>query len=98
MVKWAWGAALCSTGLDIFAVGTDSALWHRWWDGASWGGWESLGGILDSPPGVVSWATNRLDQFALVTDHALWHRWWDGSSWGAWESLAGCLASPPSPA
>jgi len=86
----AWGP----NRLDIFAVGTDSALWHRWWDGASWGGWESLGGVLTSPPEVVSWGTNRLDVFALGTDHALWHRWWDGTAWGGWESLGGVLTSP----
>ena len=81
--------------LDVFAVGTDSALWHRWWDGSSWGGWESLGGVLESPPEVVSWNTNRLDIFVVGTDHALWHRWWDGFSWGGWESLGGILQSPP---
>ncbi len=30
----AWGP----NRLDVFAVGTDHALWHRWWDGAAWGG------------------------------------------------------------
>jgi hypothetical protein len=62
---------------------------------ASWGGWESLGGVLESPPRVVAWAANRLDIFVVGTDSALWHRWWDGSSWGGWESLGGILASPP---
>lgn len=81
--------------LDIFAEGTDSALWHRWWDGANWGGWESLGGVLMSPPSVVSWGPDRLDVFALGTDSALWHRWWDGANWGGWESLGGVLTSPP---
>src|SRR6266567_4475090 len=81
--------------LDSFSLGTDSALYHRWWNGSSWGGWEGLGGILTSPPEVVSWGTNRLDIFALGTDHALWHRWWNGSSWGGWESLGGILTSPP---
>jgi hypothetical protein len=22
--------------LDVFVRGTDYALWHKWWDGASW--------------------------------------------------------------
>jgi hypothetical protein len=39
--------------IDVFAVGTDSALRHRWWDGSSWGGWESLGGVLESTPKAV---------------------------------------------
>jgi len=81
--------------LDVFTMGTDSALWHRWWDGSNWGGWESLGGTITSKPAVVSWGPNRLDVFALGTDSALWHRWWDGSSWGGWESLGGILTGDP---
>ena len=81
--------------LDIFAIGTDSAVWHRWWDGSAWGGWESLGGVVTSPPSVTSWAPNRLDVFAVGTDSALYHKWWDGSAWGGWESLGGILMSPP---
>jgi hypothetical protein len=82
--------------LDIFAVGTDQALYHRWWDGANWGGWESLGGILSSPPSVVCWGPNRIDIFANGTDNAVYHRWWDGANWGGWESLGGIVVSPPS--
>jgi len=69
-------------------------MYHRWWDGASWGGWESLGGILQSTPKAVAWSANRLDVFGVGTDYALYHRWWDGSSWGGWESLGGILESP----
>ncbi len=41
--------------LDVFALGTDSAVWHRWWDGSGWRGWDSLGGIGQVRPvgGVV---------------------------------------------
>lgn len=28
--------------LDVFASGTDGAVWHRWWDGARWVEWEQL--------------------------------------------------------
>jgi hypothetical protein len=51
-------------------------MWHRWWDGNGWGGWESLGGTLLEQPSCVSWAANRLDCFARGTDRAMWHRWW----------------------
>ena len=64
-------------------------------DPASWGGWESLGGVLQSQPVAVSWGPNRIDVFAMGDDSALYHRWWDGSSWGGWESLGGVLESPP---
>jgi len=41
------------------------------------GRWENLGGILTSPPSVVSWGPNRLDVFGKGTDSALW---WVSSS------------------
>src|SRR5438445_212035 len=81
--------------LDIFALGGDNAVWHKWWDGSNWGGWESLGGLLTSPPIAVSWDEDRLDIFALGGDNAVWHKWWDGFNWGGWESLGGLLTSPP---
>ena len=40
--------------LDVFVKGTDNALWHKWWDGSSWSGWESLGAEsvgTPTPPG-----------------------------------------------
>ncbi|MFZ4664266.1 MAG: hypothetical protein ACOYNY_45135, partial [Caldilineaceae bacterium] len=80
--------------LDVFARGTDNALWHIWFDG-SWHHWESLGGTLTSDPSAVSWSNGRIDVFARGTDNALWHIWFDGS-WHHWESLAGDLTSGPS--
>jgi Pregnancy-associated plasma protein-A. len=42
----AWGA----NRLDVFVTGTDSALYHKWWNGSSWGpsltGYEGLGGVI----------------------------------------------------
>ncbi|MEU4392948.1 M20/M25/M40 family metallo-hydrolase [Kribbella sp. NPDC023855] len=32
--------------LDIFVIGTDSALHHKYWDGSSWHDYESLGGVI----------------------------------------------------
>ena len=94
-VAVAWG----ENRLDVFVRGTDTALWHKWWDGNNWGpsvtDWESLGGILTSEPVAVAWAENRLDVFVRGTDSALWHKWWDGNNWGPsvtdWESLGGVI-------
>ncbi len=80
-------------GTPVTLTGTDNPF--PLLDPASWGGWESLGGVLESPPRVVAWAPNRLDIFVVGTDSALWHRWWDGSAWGGWESLGGVLTTPP---
>lgn len=88
--------AVCSWSsgrLDVFARGTDSALWHRWYDNG-WSGWESLGGVITSAPTAVSWASGRIDVFARGGDSALWHKWYDGG-WSGWESLGGLLSSGP---
>ncbi|TFV66469.1 zinc metalloprotease [Blastococcus sp. CT_GayMR20] len=89
--------------LDAFVLGTDRAMYHKWWNGSSWGpsvtGWESLGGICASPPTVVAWGPNRLDVFVIGTDSALYHKWWNGSSWGpsvtGWENMGGVCTSAP---
>jgi len=70
----------------VFVTGTDSALYHKWWDGASWGpsvtDYEYMGGVCTSQPRVTAWGPNRLDVFVTGTDSALYHKWWDGASWG----------------
>jgi repeat uncharacterized protein DUF346 len=85
----AWGP----DRLDVFGVGPDSALYHRWWDG-SWHAWELLGGKLTSGPAAVSWGPNRIDVVARGGDNAVWHKWFDGA-WHNWESLGGQASSPP---
>jgi N-acetylmuramoyl-L-alanine amidase/Fibronectin type III domain len=76
--------------LDVVAVGSDNALWHRSWNGTEWAAWESLGGVITGSPSIVA-STNRLDVFGRGADGALWHRFWDGSGWHAWERLGGAL-------
>jgi hypothetical protein len=82
--------------IDCFARGTDSAMYHRWWNGSAWGGWENLGGIILEQPECVSWGVNRIDCFARGTDRAMYHRWWNGTTWGGWENLGGILLNSPS--
>ena len=73
------GASSWAPGrLDVFGRGTDSALWHKWYEGG-WGDWESLGGTLTSSPAAVSWGPGRIDVFARGTDSALWHTWYEGA-------------------
>ena len=89
--------------LDAFVLGTDRALYHKWWDGVAWGpsvtGYEYLGGVCMSPPRVAAWGPNRLDVFVLGTDSALYHKWWDGSPGGrrspATSTWAASASSPP---
>jgi hypothetical protein len=88
------GASSWSSGrLDVFVRGTDSALWHKWFQNG-WSGWERLGGVLTSSPAAVSWGSGRIDVFVRGTDCALWHKWYQ-NGWSGWESLGGVLTSEP---
>ena len=94
----AWSA----NRLDIFGLGTDYQMYHKYWDGSKWGpsatGWEPLGGVFSSPPAVAAWSANRLDIFGLGTDRQMYHKYWDGSKWGpsatGWEPLGGVFSEP----
>ncbi|TDW28638.1 Dot/Icm T4SS effector Zinc-dependent metalloprotease LegP [Cryobacterium psychrophilum] len=89
--------------IDAFVLGTNRAVFHKWWNGANWGpsvtGYENMGGIAESVPQAVAWAPNRLDLFVTGTDSALYHKWWNGSAWGpsatGYEYMGGvCLGDP----
>jgi hypothetical protein len=89
--------------LDAFVLGTDRAMYHKWWSGTAWGpsvtGYEYMGGVCTSPPEVATWGPNRLDAFVLGTDRAVYHKWWNGSSWGpsvtGYEYMGGVCTSQP---
>lgn len=80
--------------LNVFARGSDNALWHNWYSGGGWSGWQSLGGGLTSGPASVSWGPNRIDVVARGGDNAVWHWAWNGSGWSV-ESLGGSIESAP---
>lgn len=83
--------------VDAFARGLDGAVWHQWWNGRSWVGWESLGGLTPAGAGAAaaSWGYNRLDVFVRGLDNGLWHKAWDGTGWSGWEPLGGILTADP---
>ncbi|WP_208025663.1 S8 family serine peptidase [Niastella caeni] len=89
--------------LDVFVIGTDSALYHKWWNGSAWGpsltGYENMGGTIISAPEVVSWGPNRLDVFVVGANSALYHKWWNGASWGpsltGYENMGGIIQGQP---
>lgn len=88
--------------LDTFVLGTDRAVYHKWWNGSAWGpsvtGYENMGGVCTSTPQAVSWGPNRLDLFVTGTDSALYHKWYAGA-WGpsltGYEYMGGlCVGDP----
>jgi Peptidase family M28/Repeat of unknown function (DUF346) len=95
----AWGP----NRLDVFVIGTNSALYHKWWNGTAWGpsvtGYEYMGGVIQGRPKAVSWGANRLDVFVIGTDRALYHKWWNGTAWGpsvtGYERMGGVIVGSP---
>jgi hypothetical protein len=88
--------------IDMFGVGADGGMLHRWMDepavGApQWSGWHSLGDSnFVSPPAAVAREANRLDVFAVDEEGAMQHNWWDGQEWHpSWLSLGGIFTSAP---
>jgi hypothetical protein len=88
----AWGP----NRLDVFARGTDGALWNTSWDGGGWGGWDSRGGSLSTAAAAASRAPNRIEVFALGGDSGLLRQFWDGARWSGWAPLGGTWLTAPS--
>jgi hypothetical protein len=95
---WASAPSAASWGcgrVDVFLLGTDNAIWQRWWDGSTWNV-AYHGGPFTSAPAVVAPDFNRLYVFARGTDGALYYKWYDGMQWqptGTWQGLGGTLKS-----
>ena len=86
--------------MDLFYVGNDNAVYHKYFDSGAWGpsitNWESLGGSVRSiysPITAVSWGPGRLDLFYVGNDNAVYHKYFDSGAWGPsmtdWEALGG---------
>jgi C1A family cysteine protease len=95
--------AICAqdtNSLDLFAKGSDGALWWRHWDGETWSTSTSLGGVVTSDPTAVSTSAGKMDVFVRGADNALWWRNTTngGSSWSAWSKIGGLLLNGTGPA
>jgi hypothetical protein len=85
--------------LEVFASGTDNALWHIWQTAPNngWSAWTSLNGVLTSDRAIGRNADGRLEVFVRGTDGAVWHIWQTspGGGWSGWASLGGVITSDP---
>jgi hypothetical protein len=85
--------------VDIFARGTNGALWHKYYHPATaWTNWASLGGQLASEPSVVTYGGGEIDVFARGTGSQLLVRQYrPATGWGDWIEMWGWgIASAPS--
>lgn len=80
-----------SDRLDIFGLGTNSAVYHHSWDGSTGGwqdSWDLLQGTSVGDPSAASWSADRLDVFMVESYGSIQHRYWNGSYWSeTWESV-----------
>lgn len=86
--------AVCSrptTGtIDVYARGTDNALWKNTWTGSSWSGWSSLGETVTGDPAVCAKGANELDVFWKGSDNGLWKKTWTTTGgWSATTAITG---------
>jgi hypothetical protein len=85
--------------LDVFARGSDNALWHiaETAPGGGWSAWTSLGGQLSGAPDVAINTNHTLEVFARGPGNALWHTWQyaPGGTWTPWASLDGVITTAP---
>ncbi len=79
----------------VVARGLDSAVWHRWWNGSYWLGWEYVGGPIQGAPAISSTPEGRLDVFAAGLNHRLMHKSYLVGGWSDWEDLGGMLSADP---
>src|SRR5205814_2072258 len=73
--------------LDLFATGSDGAVWSIWWNNTvGWRpeGWLLIRAEIKMQPGATVTAVWRepgkhLDLFATGTDGAVWSIWWNNT-------------------
>jgi hypothetical protein len=83
-----WG----TNRLDIFSIGIDSQLYHKWWNGTQWNDWKRLpAGKFTYKPTAISRGENRLDVFAIGFDKRLYHSSWNGTQWSNWKAIEGSV-------
>ncbi|HEY1616425.1 MAG TPA: hypothetical protein VGG25_02340 [Streptosporangiaceae bacterium] len=81
-------ASWAKNRLDTFVWGADNSIWHVWWNGMVWSGWESQGNpgvAIASSPAAVSWGSSHIDLFAVGADGNLYQKTYN-NAWGNWAS------------
>lgn len=90
------GAALRNSGgnLEVFARGSDGAIWCDTQSGSGWGGWASLGGPATfSTPAAGQDSNGTVEVFDVAANGRLYHDVQaPGGGWSGWLSLGGTLS------
>ncbi|KAG8419117.1 hypothetical protein J3459_011523 [Metarhizium acridum] len=84
-----------SNRLDLFARGTDNALYQKSWNGGAWTAWIDLGGRIVSRPSAAAWGGKYITVAAQGTDNAVYLKEFNGHSWADWRSIGGVVTDAP---
>ena len=89
-------AAVGAGDMRMFVRGTDGAVWTRSWNGSSWSGWSSIGGVATSGPVAIT-RGNIYDVFVRGGDNAYYHKYFTpAEGWSpSWERIGGAFLSAP---
>jgi hypothetical protein len=89
------GAAPAVAGLSLVIRGTDNAIRHSRFDGATWGGFATLPGATADIPALASSGGGILDLVVRGIDDSVYHNHFDGTTWSGWTALPGATADIP---
>jgi hypothetical protein len=90
-------AANADGRLEVFAIGSDRAVWHQVQTFAGsglWSGWSSLGGVVQAIAAARN-LNGQLEVIAIGGDRAVWHvaQTTSGGAWSLWSRLDGVVSS-----
>ncbi|HEY5815330.1 MAG TPA: hypothetical protein VIS95_03215 [Solirubrobacterales bacterium] len=78
--------------IEVFARGSDGALWTRSYDNFKWNSWSSVASSIVGGPGAT-WGGGKATAIARLTNATVHSWWWDGSWLGY--NLGGNNTSDP---
>jgi hypothetical protein len=91
-----WG----NNRLDVFIRAQDNTMHWKFWNGASWSNWTSLGGALTSAPDCTAPASSLIYCSVRGPDNGMWIKrgvlTGNGMLWDDWDPQGGALGSGPS--
>jgi hypothetical protein len=90
-------AAVVTAGDVVHLVvrGTNGAVYHATRRGATWTGWENLGGLIDGTPAVAPRPGGGIAIFVRGTNDGIYAKYGDRGSWTGWSRMPGATLSSP---
>src|SRR6185437_7922351 len=82
--------------VEVYAAGTDHAVWRDALSGGRWSGWKRLGGLTYSAPAAARLpGSNSVQLLVRGTDNALWANTGTAGAFGGWRKVGGVLIDGP---